>query len=120
MQRKIDELQREIEDLLKRFENEKNGLSQTQNELRDMYEKRIADIKNTHSEEMRKLRDDYEKRIRELQERAESDLRDMRISKDREREGAVQKEREDKASEISAVKAEGERMIATLNANFER
>lgn len=69
-------MQREIDELKQRFENEKNGLSQSQNELRDMYEKRIAEIKAHHTEEMRKTRDEQEKRLKEEREKSESEIRE--------------------------------------------
>ena len=99
---------------------EKSGLSQSTNELRDMYEKRIAEIKAVHQDELKRLREDFEKRIREMQERNDSDIKDLKSKMEREKENAIAKEREDKAKEIEMVKSDNEKMLATMNTNFDR
>jgi hypothetical protein len=49
-----------------RFEAEKSGLSQSANELRDMYEKKIAEIKASHLDDMKRLREEHERRLKEM------------------------------------------------------
>ena len=65
LDRKIADLEREIQELKDRFEREKSGLSASADELRKEYEKKIADIKKSHEDEIKRLKDEYERRLRE-------------------------------------------------------
>ncbi len=67
MQRKIQELEKEIAELKDRFERERTGLSQGAQELRDQYEKKISELKKAHADELQRLKDEYERRLRELE-----------------------------------------------------
>jgi len=65
LERKIADLEQEIQELKDRFEREKSGLSASADELRKEYEKKIADIKKSHEDEIKRLKDEYERRLRE-------------------------------------------------------
>jgi uncharacterized short protein YbdD (DUF466 family) len=47
------------------MEKERRGLSQSADELRDQYEKKIAEMKDRHADEIRKIREEYDKRIKD-------------------------------------------------------
>jgi DNA anti-recombination protein RmuC len=65
LERKIADLEKEIQELKDRFEREKSGLSASADELRKEYEKKIADIKKGHEDEIKRIKDEYERRLKE-------------------------------------------------------
>ena len=71
------------------MENERKGLSQSADQLREQYEKKIAEMKERHADEIRKIREEYERRIKDDSSRHQTEMRDQKSQMDRERDDAL-------------------------------
>jgi hypothetical protein len=57
------------------------------------------------------LKDEFEKKSRDVQSSNEAALRELKLKMDKERESAIQREKEERAEEIISLKNEHEKML---------